>query len=89
MFPRRSHDQHFYPPGDAMNWDRIEGSWRQLKGRVREQWGKLTDDEVDNIAGKRDRLAGSLQKTYGIAQDEAEKQIKDFESQCDRNKWIQ
>jgi uncharacterized protein YjbJ (UPF0337 family) len=89
MIPRRSHDQHFYPPGDAMNWDRIEGSWRQLKGRVREQWGKLTDDELDNIAGKRDRLAGSLQKTYGIAQDEAEKQIKDFENQCDRNKWIQ
>lgn len=72
-----------------MNWDRIEGSWKQLKGRVREQWGKLTDDELDNIAGKRDRLAGSLQKSYGIAQDEAEKQINDFEQKCDQNRWIQ
>ena len=67
----------------------IEGNWRQLKGHVREQWGKLTDDQFDNIAGKRDRLAGSLQKSYGIAQDEAEKQIKDFEEKCDRNRWIQ
>ena len=46
-----------------MNWDRIEGNWKQLKGRVREQWGKLTDDQFDNIAGKRDRLAGSLQES--------------------------
>jgi uncharacterized protein YjbJ (UPF0337 family) len=75
--------------GEAMNWDRIEGNWKQLKGKVREQWGKLTDDELDNIAGKRDMLAGSLQKSYGIAQDEAEKQIKAFEEKCDRNRWIQ
>ena len=72
-----------------MNWDRIEGSWKQLKGRVREQWGKLTDDQFDNIAGKRDRLVGSLQESYGIKQDEAEEQIKEFEDKCDRNRWIQ
>ena len=72
-----------------MNWDRIEGNWKQLKGQVREHWGKLTDDQFDNIAGKRDRLAGSIQKSYGIAQDEAEDQIKDFERKCDQNKWIQ
>jgi uncharacterized protein YjbJ (UPF0337 family) len=86
--PRVLTDQP-HPSGDAMNWDRIEGNWKQLKGKVREQWGKLTDDQFDNIAGKRDRLAGSLQESYGIAQDEAEKQIKDFEDQCDRNRWVQ
>jgi len=72
-----------------MNWDRIEGNWRQLKGRVCEHWGKLSDEQFDNIAGKRERLSGSLRESYGIAQDEAEKQIKDFEEECARNRWIQ
>lgn len=72
-----------------MNWDRIEGNWTQLKGKVREQWGRLTDDEFDRIAGRRDKLAGSLQDSYGIAKDEAEKQIKDFEDKCERNRWVQ
>ena len=56
-----------------MNWDRIEGNWKQLKGKIREQWGRLTDDELDKIAGRREKLAGSLQNSYGIAKDEAEK----------------
>ncbi|MGZ5686058.1 MAG: CsbD family protein, partial [Usitatibacter sp.] len=43
-----------------MNWDRIEGNWKQLKGKIREQWGRLTDDELDKIAGRREKLAGSL-----------------------------
>lgn len=72
-----------------MNWDRIEGNWKQLKGKVREQWGRLTDDEFESIAGKRDKLAGSLQESYGIAQDVAEKQIDDFEAKCERNQWVQ
>jgi uncharacterized protein YjbJ (UPF0337 family) len=72
-----------------MNWDRIEGNWKQLKGRVREQWARLTDDELDRIAGRREKLAGCLQNSYGIAKDEAEKQIRDFEAQCDRNQWVQ
>jgi len=72
-----------------MNWDRIEGNWKQLQGQVREQWGRLTDDEFDVIGGKRDRLMGSLQNSYGIARDEAEKQIKDFEAKVERNKWVQ
>src|SRR5260221_6894866 len=75
--------------GDAMNWDRIEGNWTQLKGKVREQWGRLTDDELDKIAGRREKLAGSLQNSYGIAKDEAEKQITDFEVKCERNQWVQ
>jgi uncharacterized protein YjbJ (UPF0337 family) len=72
-----------------MNWDRIEGNWKQLKGQLRAQWGRLTDDEFDVIGGKRDKLVGSLQNSYGIAKDEAEKQIKDFEAKVERNKWVQ
>lgn len=66
-----------------MNWNIIEGNWKQFKGKVKEQWGKLTDDQLDNIEGKRDYLAGKIQAAYGIGQDEAEKQIKEFE---ERNK---
>ena len=72
-----------------MNWDRIEGNWKHLKGKIREQWGRLTDDELDKIAGRRDKLAGSLQNSYGIAKDEAEKQINDFTEKCERNQWVQ
>ncbi|MGV8900271.1 MAG: CsbD family protein [Burkholderiaceae bacterium] len=66
-----------------MKWDIIEGNWKQFKGQVKEQWGKLTDDHIDQIEGKRDQLSGKIQESYGIGKDEAEKQIKDFE---DRNK---
>lgn len=72
-----------------MNWDRIEGNWKRLKGKVRAQWGRLTDDELEQIGGKRDKLAGSLQESYGIAQDEAENQIQDFAAKCERNQWVQ
>jgi uncharacterized protein YjbJ (UPF0337 family) len=58
-----------------MNWDRVEGDWKQIKGKVQQQWGKLTDDDLDVIEGKRTELAGRLQERYGYAQDEAEKQI--------------
>jgi uncharacterized protein YjbJ (UPF0337 family) len=61
-----------------MNWDRIEGNWKQFKGRVREHWGKLTEDDVDVIHGRRDQLVGKLQEKYGIAREEAEKQVADF-----------
>ena len=55
-----------------MNWDRVEGQWKQMRGSAREKWGKLTDDDLDQIAGKRDKLVGLLQERYGIARDEAE-----------------
>ena len=58
-----------------MSWDRIGGNWKQLTGKAKVQWGKLTDDDLDVIAGKRDQLSGKLQQRYGIAKDEAEKQI--------------
>ncbi len=63
-----------------MNWDVIESNWKQFQGHVRERWGKLTDDQIDTIAGKRDRLAGRIQDAYGITKDQAELQVKAFES---------
>ena len=68
-----------------MNWDRIEGNWKQFKGKVKQQWGKLTDDQVDVISGKRDQLVGAVQETYGIARDEAERQVKDWETRCEQD----
>jgi uncharacterized protein YjbJ (UPF0337 family) len=62
-----------------MNWDQIAGNWKQVKGAVREKWGKLTDDDVDVIAGKRDILLGKIQEKHGIAKEEAEKQLKAWE----------
>lgn len=58
-----------------MNWDIISGNWKQLKGQVRSQWGKLTDSDIDLIGGKKDELIGKLQARYGYAKDEAERQI--------------
>lgn len=61
-----------------MNWDQVEGSWKTIRGRVREEWGRLTDDDLDVIAGKRDQLTGQIQKKYGIAREDAEKQVHDW-----------
>ena len=61
-----------------MNWDQIEGDWKQFKGKIKEKWGKLTDDELNTIEGKRDRLAGKIQEKYGIVKEEAEKQLHEF-----------
>lgn len=63
-----------------MNWDQIAGNWKQVKGVVREKWGKLTDDDVDVIAGKRDILLGKIQERHGIAREEAEKELKAWEA---------
>jgi uncharacterized protein YjbJ (UPF0337 family) len=54
-----------------MNWDQTEGKWKQMKGSVKEHWGKLTDDDLTVIAGNRDKLIGKLQERYGIAKEEA------------------
>jgi uncharacterized protein YjbJ (UPF0337 family) len=58
-----------------MNWSQIEGNWKQFKGVIRERWGKLTDDDLEVIAGKRDQLVGKLQEKYGLARDSAEREI--------------
>jgi uncharacterized protein YjbJ (UPF0337 family) len=61
-----------------MNKDTIEGNWTEMKGRIREQWGKLTDDQLDQVQGKWEQLAGVVQQQYGISKDEAEVQIARF-----------
>ena len=61
-----------------MNWEQIAGNWKQLTGKVKEKWGMLTDDDVTAIAGKRDQLAGSIQKHYGVAKEQAEKEADEF-----------
>ncbi len=66
-----------------MNWDRIEGNWKQLTGKAKVQWGKLTDDDLDVIGGRRDQLAGKLQERYGIAKDAADKQIDAWSASAD------
>ena len=58
-----------------MNWDRVEGNWMQFKGRARQQWGKLTDDDMELVKGKRTELAGRIQERYGVARDQAEREI--------------
>ena len=62
-----------------MNWDRIEGHWKQLTGRAREQWGRLTEDDFRIVDGRREELAGLIQERYGVARDEAEEQITAWE----------
>ena len=63
-----------------MNWDHIEGNWKEFKGKAKGEWGKLTDDQLDVIAGKRDRLADKIQETYGITKDAVEKQLTDWQN---------
>ena len=62
-----------------MNWDQIQGNWKQAMGQAKEQWGKLTDDDLDVVAGRRDQLAGKIQERYGVAKDEAEKQLAEWQ----------
>ena len=61
-----------------MNWDRIEGKWKQFKGQAQTKWGKLTDDELDQIEGNREQLIGKVQERYGVARDEADRQVNEF-----------
>ncbi len=69
-----------------MNKDEISGNWKQLKGKAKEQWGKLTDDDMPVIEGKRDQLVGKIQERYGYAKDQAEKEVSDWERKND-TRW--
>jgi uncharacterized protein YjbJ (UPF0337 family) len=62
-----------------MNWDRISGNWTQWKGRIQERWGKLTQDQLDVIAGRRDQLSGQIQEAYGLSKDETERQLRNWQ----------
>jgi uncharacterized protein YjbJ (UPF0337 family) len=61
-----------------MNWDQIEGKWKQWKGSAKEKWGKMTDDDFDQIEGKRDRFLGKLQERYGYTKEQAERELDDW-----------
>ena len=63
-----------------MNKDQAAGQWKQLKGKVKEQWGKLTDDDLMRLEGDQEQLAGRIQERYGVAKEEAERQVRDFRS---------
>jgi uncharacterized protein YjbJ (UPF0337 family) len=62
-----------------MNWDRIQGNWQQAAGKARERWSKLTDDDIAVVAGRRGQLVGKIQERYGVARDEAERQLSEWQ----------
>ncbi len=66
-----------------MNWDTVKGNWKQFKGMVQQQWGELTDDDFDTVAGKRESLAGKIQERYGLSKDAVERQIAEWENKMD------
>lgn len=61
-----------------MNWDRIAGNWKQIKGKARQKWGELTDDDLEQIGGRKDELVGRLQERKGIAREEAEREVREW-----------
>jgi uncharacterized protein YjbJ (UPF0337 family) len=61
-----------------MNWDRIEGNWTEWKGKIKEKWGQLTDDDLEQAAGRRDQLIGTLQRRYGYERDRAERELDEL-----------
>ena len=61
-----------------MNWDRIAGNWKQIKGKARQKWGELTDDDLEQIGGRKDELVGRLQEGNGIAREEAEREVREW-----------
>ena len=70
-----------------MDWNRVEGNWKQLKGKAKQQWGKLTDDDLTAAAGRREALAGKVQERYGLAKDAAQKQVDEWVSRADET-WV-
>ena len=74
--------QRFIFKENHMNWDEIAGNWKQLSGKAQQQWGKLTNDDLDVIDGKREELIGKVQARYGISKEEAQKQVDDFSKGC-------
>jgi uncharacterized protein YjbJ (UPF0337 family) len=68
-----------------MNWEQVEGKWKQYAGKAKEKWGKLTDDDLQQIAGRRDQLIGKIQERYGVAKEQAESQINEFSHSLNAN----
>jgi uncharacterized protein YjbJ (UPF0337 family) len=72
---------------ETMDWNRVEGNWKQLKGKAKAQWGRLTDDDLTRAAGRREELAGRIQERYGLAKDAAQKQVDEWASKAD-DTWL-
>ena len=70
-----------------MDWNRVEGNWKQLKGRAKQQWGKLTDDDLTMASGRREELAGRVQERYGVALDAARRQVDEWARTAD-DSWL-
>ncbi len=70
-----------------MNQDQASGKWKQVKGKIKEQWGKLTDDDLTVLEGNSDQLAGKVQERYGLAKEEAEKQVRSFRDRYKDLEW--
>jgi uncharacterized protein YjbJ (UPF0337 family) len=64
--------------GTTVNWDRIEGNWKQFSGKVKEKWGKLTDDDLASVNGRREQLEGKIQERYGYGRDQVKKELDDW-----------
>jgi len=74
---------------ELMNWDQMQGKWKQVKGLAKTRWGKLTDDDLDVVAGQRDQLVGRIQERYGIAKDEAQTQVDEWNRTLDQENEYQ
>ena len=71
-----------------MNWDEVKGQWKEVKGQVKAKWGKLTDDDLQRVNGKRDQLVGRIQERYGVAREEAERQVDEFSRTYGTNETV-
>jgi uncharacterized protein YjbJ (UPF0337 family) len=72
--------RYILPEEKRMDWNRVEGNWKQVKGKIKEKWGQLTDDDLDKIAGRRDQLEGKIQERYGMAKDKVRRDVDDWYS---------
>jgi uncharacterized protein YjbJ (UPF0337 family) len=77
-FPKRRLEPNFVHGEITMDWNRIEGNWKQFRGKAKEQWGKLTDDEIDQVEGRREQLEGKIQERYGYAKDQTRKEVDEW-----------
>jgi uncharacterized protein YjbJ (UPF0337 family) len=72
-----------------MNWDQVEGKWKQMKGEVKTRWGKLTDDDLQTIGGQKEKLIGSIQERYGIQKDEAHRQVDEWHRSLEKQNEVE
>jgi uncharacterized protein YjbJ (UPF0337 family) len=72
-----------------MNWDQVEGKWKQMKGEIKTRWGKLTDDDLQTIGGQKEKLIGSIQERYGIQKDDAQRQVDEWHRSLNKQNEVE